>query len=380
MQTLIRLMLCILLLTCLHPLSSQLYADEKISAEPSEPLMIDPYQKDVLNFLDIDINQYLQKAWEAYQEKNYSDAAKYYIAYLKHDFQNAKATYNLACCYGLLGKDDLAAKSLERAFKAGFTDLNHIMIDTDFDKVKESEAFKAVIDGIKKKKLENQKDGANEVIYLDSEVYLKCNLHFPQNYDSTKSYPLIVGLHGYGDNLDNFIGNWKRFGDIEFIYAVPQAPYPITAGRNIGYSWALNAEIDTELNNEMIKTTENYIVKTVRLLKDKYNIDDTYLFGFSQGCFFTYQTGIRNPRLFKGLICFGGWLNTDIISEKEFDAAKDLKVFIGHGKTDNAVPYKDAVTAKEVLASHGYEVTFKDFDGGHIVSDESMKQVVEWIK
>ncbi|MCF7809760.1 hypothetical protein K9N50_02090 [bacterium] len=380
MQTSIRLMLSILVLCFLLPFLFQLSADEKINAGSLEPELIDPTQEGLLDFLDKDTNQYLKKAWEAYQEKNYDNAAKYYIAYIKRDYKNATAIYNLACCYGLLGNEKLAAKNLERAYKAGFTDLNHISNDTDFDRVKDGEAFKAVIANIKKKQQDKQKDSSSKIIYLDSKVYLKCNLHFPQNYDSTKSYPLVVGLHGYGGNCENFVDTWKHFDGLEFIFATPQAPYAVAGGNNFGYSWALNAKVDEKLNSKMIKTTEDYIAETVRVLKNKYRIADVYLFGFSQGGFFTYQTGICNHELFKGLICFGAWLDTDIINEKQLDNAKNLKVFIAHGKEDPAVPFEDAMKARDILLSHGYKVTFAGFEGGHVLLDESIEQVVEWMK
>jgi phospholipase/carboxylesterase len=118
----------------------------------------------------------------------------------------------------------------------------------------------------------------------------------------------------------------------------------------------------------------------VQDLGERYNIDEVYLLGYSQGAFFAYNSGIKNHHLFKGLICFSGWLDTDWIKEKSIKAAKDLRVFIAHGTKDRSVKYEEGIKAKDVLTSYGYDVTFRDFEGGHTVPEEVFKQAVEWME
>ena len=106
---------------------------------------IDIYSKDAGKFLEFNLDEYNKKAWESYQKQDFEEAAKNYLLLLQHNISDNNSIYNLACCYGLLGKENLAAEFLEKAFKSGFKDINHIKNDTDFDKVKDAEVFQKVL-------------------------------------------------------------------------------------------------------------------------------------------------------------------------------------------------------------------------------------------
>jgi len=358
----------------------------------SNPKAIDPLHEDIGNFLDLDLSYYKKKAYAAYESGNYEEAARYYLVLLRCNIQDYNSIYNLACCYGLFGKDTLAAKYLERAVKAGYKDINHIKQDPDFGKVRGSDAFDSKVDSITLE-IKRKQEELGDVIYIDNSALFKCRIHLPRDYDPAKSYPLVVGLHGGGGSFDQFITLWKDFGELEFIYAVPQAPYHLLKDNEIIYEWALWPTGDMEIMERAKEITEKYIAKLVKDLNKRYKIDGAYLMGYSQGAIFTYTAGIRNHHLIKGLIIlsgpglfepiyspFMGWVGIEWPSENSIKAAKDLRVFIAHSKDDQVVKYELGVTSRDVLLNYSYDVTFYDFEGGHTIPPEVLKQVVEWIK
>jgi hypothetical protein len=71
------------------------------------------------NFLDFPLDSVSRAANSAYQSAHYNEAARLYLSALEHDVTNSSDIYNLACCYGLLKQDSLAALYLKRAFRAG---------------------------------------------------------------------------------------------------------------------------------------------------------------------------------------------------------------------------------------------------------------------
>ncbi|OYD13956.1 hypothetical protein CH330_09750 [candidate division WOR-3 bacterium JGI_Cruoil_03_51_56] len=345
----------------------------------TQPESLNPLQENIGDFLDVDLEPYAKKAYDAYQAGNYQEAARYYLVGLRYDITDANSIYNLACCYGLLGKDSLAAKYLKRAEKAGFDNIEHLKKDPDFEKVRGKPVFDAAVDSIDLR-IQKKKEGLGEFIVIDAPALFKCRVHLPEDYDSTKAFPLVIGLHGLGSSADRFITLWKRFGQSEFIYAAPQAPYPFSVGKEIGYSWYTRIPGDSAKTALSKMMSENYIIDIVREMSRRYKTNGVYLLGFSQGCGFTYTTGIKHHELFKGLICFGGWLDTDWLSEEAIEAAKGLRIFIAHGKQDNVVEYDNGAKARNLLKKHGYDVTFRDFKGGHTVNEEVLKQAVKWMK
>ncbi len=66
--------------------------------------------------------------------------------------------------------------------------------------------------------------------------------------------------------------------------------------------------------------SEEYVANVIRTLTTKYNPSNVYLMGHSQGAWMTFNTGLNYPKLFDGLIAFGGWVDTVRIDAKHRSA------------------------------------------------------------
>jgi len=349
------------------------YAEGKM-----DPESIDIYDAASGEFLDIDLTEYRETAWQAYQDGDWETAAKYYIALLQYDISDGGNIYNLACCFGLLGEADLAAQYLMRAYNMGFDDVEHMMWDPDFEPVRGAQVFDDAVAELQAIAAEENAGGGG-VTYTMSNDLMPCNVQTPEDFDPEETYTLVLGLHGYGSSPDRFIRLWERFDNPGFIYAAPRAPYTFSTGSDLGYSWNNRDENSPELWPRTMRTTEQYVMHVVENLKGQYNIDKVYLLGFSQGCMMTYVVGINNPEMFDGLICFGGWVDNEWICEDAIMAASGLDVFIAHGNEDRMVEFVSGVEAYESLQGYGYDVTFYEFDGGHAVPEEALLRVQQWL-
>lgn len=354
-------------------------ADEAKGTGSSEPVGIDPLDPSAGDFLDVDLSELSKRATSLYQSGDYKEAAKCYLALLTHNVHDGASVYNLACCYGLLGEDALAAKYLERAVKAGFAGYDQARWDPDFAKVRGTKgAFDATLAKLDALAAEKEK-GLGTVAYVSGRAFFKCRVQLPQGFDPKRTYPLVVGLHGFGASPENFSGIWAKFKDPQFIYVCPQAPYPMSGGGEIGYSWGLDGPPGENLGPRGNALAVRYVADVVSDMRARYSVGDVYLMGFSQGCGLTYVAGIKNYRMFKGLICFGGWLDTDALTPDDIAAAKGLRVFIAHGTKDTMVEYKAGEAARDALIKAGYDVTFFSFDGPHRVPPEAVAAAQEWM-
>mgnify|MGYP006289485649 FL=1 len=214
---------------------------------------------------------------------------------------------------------------------------------------------------------------------MPCETMVPVVVRFPEDYDPSAEYRLLIGLHGYGANPESFSGLWDKFQDPDFIYVVPQAPYPRFSGSTPGYSWMIWSE-DEDLSRSTASGSVEYICEAARTAHDAYNVSETYLLGFSQGCSFTYAAGLENPDLFDGLICFAGWLDQNETTTDELEDAQNVRVFIAHGIEDQMVEYSAGSDAFEYLSSSGLDVEFTDFRGGHTVDTETLRAAEEWMK
>ena len=219
-------------------------------------------------------------------------------------------------------------------------------------------------------------------LHVEGSVLFKCLVGLPYDYDadSGRSYPLVVGLHGYGSNAEHFFIAGKLFAEAGIIYAVPQAPYTFLGSNGLGYSWSLRSTDDQAASDRSSVLTIDYVVEVVENLKEQYQVSDVYLFGFSQGGAYTYMTGLENPELFAGLIAFGSRFDPEWFTEETLTAASGLPIFIGHGEQDAGISIQAAQEGKRILEAFDYDVTYHAFDTGHMIPVDALRVAVDWIQ
>jgi predicted esterase len=336
---------------------------------------IDPSAGD---FLDLNLDSLQAAAHSAYQARDYAVAARLYLEALNHDITNSGDIYNLACCYGLLGKETLAARYLVRAVRAGFDDLEHVRRDPDFDSVRSRPVFAATVESASAR-AEAAATKAGLALTVSAQTLLPVYVHLPAGYDSTRAYPLLLGLHGYGSNPRQFARLYERAGSPKLIFAALQAPYPMAAGKEPGYSWVTWSKDDSTARRTSSELSTEYIVEAARQLASRYRTSGTWLLGFSQGCGMAYATGLRHSDRLKGIICFGGGFDTLRFTAEQYATARELPVFSSHGLEDRVVEHAYGAASREFLARQGFKVTVADFPGGHSVPEEPLTKAVRWM-
>lgn len=329
------------------------------------PEQIDPYVYDPL--VQTGSGDYPQHARAAYLNGEYEEAAKFYLAHLQTNRDDAVSLYNLACCYGLLDKPELAAKYLLQSFKTGYTNLDHIKADPDFTKVRETASFSAAMDSLqiwteRKSRYEGQEK------YIASRHLLPYRLHLPETYDPASTYPLLIGLHGYGDKASAFSRLWRNLENEDVIFVVPEAPYPLTEGQ-IGFSWQPPIDYASPEAQLAYKLLTDYIFALQEQVSNEYNVGQTWILGFSQGAYMGYLLALQNSMRLDGLVACGGGLYPGVVTDSDFAAARNLKIIISHGKQDQVVPYTEAENARKLLQEKEFSnLRWDEFEGGHTIS------------
>lgn len=344
------------------------FAQENPAAEyePLNPEQIDIYTFDPTSPVGDEVKAYSSIAYAAYGKGEYQKAAQYYLAYLKSYPDDALALYNLSCCYGLLDNANLAAKYLKQSYKAGFTNLEHIKKDTDFDKVKTNKTFSGVVDSIR---IWSEKKAwyTGKIEYFGVKSYIPYWIHLPKDYDENKSYTLLIGMHGFGDKAYTFSTLWKYLEDYDVIFVVPEAPYAFTEGDKASFSWEPFIGRESKTAAKAFGLLDDYITDLAKDIQKKHKIKQTWLFGFSQGAYYGYMLALKNPKDFDGLIACGGGLVTEVFKEKDYKSSKKIKIIISHGTNDNVVAFTEGRKAYDVLKKKGLNVMLQSFEGGHTI-------------
>ncbi len=335
---------------------------------------VSPAPADPGSVLDTDIRAMGAAAEAAYAAGSYEEAARLYLDLARLEITNGGTIYNLACCYGLLGDDARAGRFLARAWKAGYRDIGQIQRDTDFTAVRGKRPFDAVVDSLGR--IAAREDSARgTLIRIDAPTRVSLRIKLPDGYDPSKTWPLVLGLHGYGSSPDQFMRLWNRVEHHDFIYATLQAPYAFdVGGPDLGYGWAIRG--DSVEAARMLDLDAGEVAEAVRQLKSRYPVGKVYALGFSQGAHLALTIGMRRPGLLDGILAFGGWLEP---GEAAAGPGTKPPVFIAHGKEDSVIPFEAGAEAAKMMRTAGYVVEQRAFDGPHTVDPASLNAGLDWM-
>ena len=352
---------------------------QAVKADAGDATAVDPMQASAGDFLDADLDALEKAARDAYDAKDYKAAAQFYLELLRHDIRNGVIIYNLARCYGKMGDAGLASRYLERSARTGFDACSQAIWDPDFDSVRDTPVFDETLRLLYELAKMEEVDAKGKLELVSGTALMKCYVHLPDDYDPAKKYTLLVGLHGYGDNADNFTMLWEGFTKHDFIFAVLEAPYPVPSAGPLTFSWTTGLPDDKgSWESSAIASTE-YIANAVTRLKSEYSVGETYLLGFSQGCTMAFAAGVLNYNGFNGLICVAGSLEAEIVSDADLAKAKNLRIFIAHGDKDDAIPLAASEAARDKLLALGYDVNFLKFAGNHRMSVGPLQAAERWM-
>jgi predicted esterase len=237
---------------------------------------------------------------------------------------------------------------------------------------------------------DSKKESKNiDSISFESPILLNCKIILPFTYDSNKPIDLVINLHSSGGNYENFHKIWRHFENPQFIMASPEAPYKLLMGDKIRYDWFSLQSGNLNFMIKALELTSTYIENLIISLKEKYAINRVYLLGVSQGGLIAQIAGIKKHALLDGIIMLNSpdktflkeFLKTEIFwpSNETIKEANNLNVFIVHGKSDANVDIKFAYKSKDFYIKNGYNTQLFEFEGGHGIYPEAMREIEKWI-
>jgi predicted esterase len=226
---------------------------------------------------------------------------------------------------------------------------------------------------------------AGEVVNLTSETTVPTGyiVELPEGYDSTRSYPLIVAIHGFGDRMAAYVGTNDRLCPEGAIGLYPESPYPMPSDEPgpLGFTWEIWTDSTHWLaGHATSEASIGWILRSIELVKERYPVDPdkVFLFGFSQGGWLTFQVGLREPQLFAGLLPAGGWLSWDS-AQVLAPAALETPVRILHGVNDDMCEFKGAQLAFDTLSGRGVPVELMRYPAKHELTRELLEDARDFV-
>jgi len=205
--------------------------------------------------------------------------------------------------------------------------------------------------------------------FSDAAGVLPYRVLLPENYDATKSYPLVLVLHGAGergnDNVTQLTHGANLFLNKELrdkfpaIVVFPQCPeesyWSNVKRERVLMSFTFTFSPDGEPTQAM-KTLQNLIPE----LKNTYTIDENrmYVGGLSMGGMGTLELVRRNPDMFAAAFAICGGAHPDTAPQ-----LTKTKWWFFHGDADMVVDYQHSVNMVNALRNEGVATKFTTYEG-----------------
>lgn len=208
------------------------------------------------------------------------------------------------------------------------------------------------------------KTDSRKTVYTNEDTAIPFRIVIPQNYDESKSYPMIVFFHGAGERGND--NELSLFHCIQYLadnlpecfILVPQCPLN---NQWVDTPWANGAySVDNIPESNELKAVVEYIES----LGELYSIDTDriYASGISMGGFATWDVMMRHNDIFAAAIAVCGGGDTS-----KGELLKDTPMFVFHAVDDTAVPVSGSRESVQAIKDAGGElVEYTEYtSGGH---------------
>ncbi len=199
----------------------------------------------------------------------------------------------------------------------------------------------------------------------------------PTIESSTAPYPTVVLLHGRGTDENDLLGLTPYLDKRMFVISV-RAPHRFSLGR--GYAWYEFRDVGSP-DPEQFAESHERLTTFLTDIRKVYPIDTSrlFLFGFSMGTVMAYAIALTKPEIVRGIVAHSGYIPEDSGLQFRREELENLNVFIAHGLHDPVIPISFARQAREFLLSTSARLTYREYEIGHSVSDDSITDIVGWL-
>jgi predicted esterase len=198
--------------------------------------------------------------------------------------------------------------------------------------------------------------------------------------------PLIIYLHGYGENLKKSRKVFSEFMDISAYHLFIEGPYPIIErqGDKKVEDWGRSWYLFDGRQGQFIKSMElasEFIQEIVDRLAELITFNKTCMIGYSMGGYLAGYFALTRTRHVKDLVVIGCRIKTEVLDPEQTDweQYQHLRVLAVHGKNDSVVQAEPQMKEIEFLKSKNINASIYITDSNHKMSKTNLGKIKNWL-
>ena len=199
-----------------------------------------------------------------------------------------------------------------------------------------------------------------------------CTLLAPHHYEPNYAYPLLVWLHGPGDDEQQLLRIMPHVSLRNYVAVGPRgcsAPEPGTPG----FRW--------RQGHAAIDAAERRILDCIDIASKRYHVaaDRVFVGGFQCGGTMALRIGLRCPDRFAGAFSIGGRFPRNLAPLCQLRRSRQLPILIAQGR--DSLEYPLEVSCRELSLFHtaSLHVTLRQYPCGDDLTTQMLHDVDQWI-
>ncbi len=199
--------------------------------------------------------------------------------------------------------------------------------------------------------------------------------------------PLLILLHGVGSNESDLLGLAPHL-DRRFHLLSLRAPHRLAPG---SFAW-FEVEFLPQgplINPAQAEESRRLLIEFLQAAPTYYALDSEriWLLGFSQGAIMSLALALTQPDLPAGVVAISGRTLPELFAEEgplsghlaNPDALRDFPLMLVHGISDQVLSISYARDTRQRFSRYPVDLTYREYDMGHSISQESLADVSSWL-
>jgi len=205
-----------------------------------------------------------------------------------------------------------------------------------------------------------------------SDCQSECTLFAPHHYEPNYGYPLLVWLHGPGDDERQLCRIMPHVSLRNYVGAGPRGSCPPEAGQ-AGFRWR---QVE-----EAIESAHQRVSDAIELACTRYHVaeDRIFLGGFQCGGTMALRIGLQSPHCFAGVLSVGGAFPANQAPLSQLRALRQLPIFIAQGRESELYPMDVSCDELRLFHSASLHVTLRQYPCGDELTTQMLHDMDIWM-
>ena len=204
---------------------------------------------------------------------------------------------------------------------------------------------------------------------------LELSTFVPLHYEPNYAYPLLVWLHGPGDNEHQLRRIMPLVSMRNFVAVAPRGTWRDASDGESRAKFGWRQEPDA------IMSSEQRLWHCIESALSRFHITEqkVFLAGYECGGTMAFRLAMNQPNRFAGVVSIGGPFPVGHYPLQKIDEARRLPLLIAHGRDSRKYSVDQVCSDLRLFHSAGMKVTLRQYPCGDDITTKMLADMNTWI-